>query len=319
MAIQVVRYDATPAPMWGVVFGKKVAPLAGFYPTTRDFIERGAREARSVLYEEASVELSSLNLLSPITTNQQFICQGLNYASHVREAGLDPQAISFNTLFTKASSCLTGATADVLRPPHVKLLDYEVELGLVVGRSITNPARVEPRQLHQYLAAVTIVNDISARDVQLPEGQFYKGKSYRSFGPCGPYLVLLDEAEWLRWPEFHLELAVNDVVRQNAYCRDMIYPPHTTLTELSALQDLHAGDLIATGTPAGCALQAPGKLAGWLARWLLTDRAKWQMFVRSGTRNSRYLKSNDVIHATIRTDDGLIDLGLQHNRVVAGR
>lgn len=304
--------------MWGVVFGKLVAPLAGYYPTTQDFISNGAREARSVLHEEASVALSSLRLLSPITSNQQFVCQGINYASHVREMGLDPRAIGFNTLFTKASSCLTGPDGDVMCPPHVRLLDYEVELGLVVGRPITHASRIGPQQLHEYLAGVTIVNDVSARDVQLPQGQFYKGKSYRSFGPCGPYLVLLDETEWPRWPELHLELAVNDQVRQNAYCRDMLHAPHVTLTELSALQDLQAGDLIATGTPAGCALSAPGWLARQLGRHLLSERARWRMFVAAQRLNPRYLKSNDIITATIRTDDGLIDLGLQHNRVVAG-
>lgn len=318
MAIQVVRYEGTPSPMWGVVHGKRVAPLAGFYPTTQDFILNGANEARSVLIEEAVVPIESLRLLSPITSNQQFICQGINYASHVRESGLDPKAIPFNTIFTKAASCLTGPDSDVLKPPHVKLLDYEVELGLVIGRPIAQPLTVRSHQLHEYLAGVTIVNDVSARDVQLPQGQFYKGKSYRSFGPCGPYLVLLTEAEWKRWPELHMELAVNDQVRQNAYCRDMLHPPHATLTELSGLQDLNAGDLIATGTPAGCALQAPGKLAMLLARHLLPERMKWQLFVTAGQRNPRYLKSNDIITATIRTDDGQIDLGLQYNRVVAG-
>jgi 2,4-diketo-3-deoxy-L-fuconate hydrolase len=304
--------------MWGVVFGKRVAPLAGYYPTTQDFIKLGVNEARSVLFEEATIPLTSLHLLSPITTNQQFICQGLNYASHARESGLDPAAIEFNTLFTKAASCLTGPDGDVLCPPHVKLLDYEVELGLVMGRAMTQPTKVGEHQLHEYLAGVTIVNDVSARDVQLTQGQFYKGKSYRSFGPCGPYLVLLDETDWRRWADLHLELAVNDHVRQNAYCRDMIYPPHATLTELSALQDLRPGDLIATGTPAGCAARAPGKLTMLIARIFLTERAKWQMFVSAGRKNPRYLKSNDIITATIRTDDGHIDLGLQHNRVVAG-
>ncbi len=318
MAIQVVRYEANPSHMWGVVFGKHVAPLAGYYPTTQDFIENGIHEARSVMYEEATIPLSALHLLSPVTSNQQFICQGLNYTNHAIESGLDPKAISFNTLFTKAGSCLTGPDGDVLCPPHVKLLDYEVELGLVMGRAVTYPSKIGAHQLHEYLAGVTIVNDVSARDVQLPQGQFYKGKSYRSFGPCGPYLVLLDEADWKRWPELHLELAVNDQVRQNAYCRDMIYPPHATLTELSNLQDLRPGDLIATGTPAGCAAQAPGKLAMLLARVFLSEQAKWRMFVSAGRKNARYLKSNDIITATIRTDDGHIDLGLQHNRVVAG-
>jgi len=317
MAIQVVRYDGNPSPMWGVVFGSKVAPLAGYYPSTRDFIMRGLAEARSVLFEEASVPLKSLQLLSPITHDQQLICQGLNYASHAREMGLNPDRMGFNTIFTKASSCLTGAENDILCPPHVKALDHEIELGLVVGRSITQPLRIGPSQLHEYLVGVTIVNDVSARDVQLSQGQFYKGKSYRSFGPCGPFLLLLDELEWRRWPELHLELAVNDRVRQNAYARDMIHPPHTTLTELSALQDLHPGDLIATGTPAGCALRAPRGLLAWVAHHLLSDATKWRLFRARAERDPVYLKNNDVITATIRTDDGQLDLGLQRNRVVS--
>ena len=172
-------------------------------------------------------------------------------------------------------------------------------------------------QLHEWLAGVTIVNDVSARDVQLPQVQFYKGKSYRTFGPTGPFLVLLSAKEWRRWPELHMRLHVNGQPRQDTYCGDMIFKPHQTLTELSALHDLHPGDLIATGTPAGCAARAPNKLQMWILRHLVSEAAKWRMFISKGMSNPAYLQPGDTMTASIRTDDGAIDLGEQRNRIVA--
>jgi 2-keto-4-pentenoate hydratase/2-oxohepta-3-ene-1,7-dioic acid hydratase in catechol pathway len=164
---------------------------------------------------------------------------------------------------------------------------------------------------------VTIINDVSARDVQLPQTQFYKGKSYRGFGPAGPYLVLLDASEWQRWPDLHMRLHVNGQPRQDGYCGDMIFKPHQTLTEMSALHDLYPGDLIATGTPAGCAARAPGKLQTWIAKRLMSEQRKWSMFVNKGMSNPSYLQPGDMMTASIRTDDGEINLGEQRNRIVA--
>lgn len=320
MATSLVRYIHPHQPdqaSWGVLFDRRIAPLSGAYPTTGDLIEHGQAEARGLTAAQASVSLDEVKLLSPITSNQQFLCQGINYGSHVRESGMDPANIPFNTFFTKASSSLTGPHDDVIRPRHVKLLDYEIELGLVMGRSLTASMQVKPDRLHEALAGVTIVNDVSARDVQLPQVQFYKGKSYRTFGPAGPVLLLLEPAEWARWPELHMQLSVNGQVRQDAYCGDMLHQPHQTVSEFSALQDLHAGDLIATGTPAGCAAKAPGKLPMWVARHFLSEPTKWRMFIKGGERNPKYLQPNDVMQLSIRTDDGQLDLGQQRNRVVS--
>jgi 2,4-didehydro-3-deoxy-L-rhamnonate hydrolase len=176
---------------------------------------------------------------------------------------------------------------------------------------------VQPEDLGRWLAGVTIVNDLSARDVQLPQGQFYKGKSYRGFGPVGPGLVLLSADEWKRWPELHMRLSVNGQLRQQAYCAEMIHKPAATLTELSSLQDLHAGDLLATGTPAGCAARAPGKAAMFAMRHFMSDATKWRLFVRKGAGNPAYLQPGDRIHASIRTDDGAIDLGEHTTAIVA--
>ena len=323
MATPVVRYAPTSSPdlshaRWGVLFGQSIAPLPERYATTGDFVRHGRAAARALTAAQAEVPLGDVKILSPVTQNQQFLCQGVNYASHVRESGLDPSDFPFNTIFTKAPSCLTGPYDDVVKPAHVKLLDYEVELGLVLGRDLGEATTVHPDQLHEVLAGVTIVNDISARCVQLPQTQFYKGKSYRTFGPTGPVLLLLEEDEWRRWPELHMRLTVNGQVRQEAYCGEMLHKPHQTLSELSGLHHVHAGDLVATGTPAGCAARAPGKLAMFVTRHFMSDATKWKLFIKGNLRNPAYLQPDDVMELSIRTDDGRLDLGMQRTRVVAG-
>jgi len=320
MVVKVIRYieDGDGGePRWGVVHDRRIAPLRCGATSTADFIENGLEAAWRSTADQATLALDRVTLLPPITSDRQFLCQGINYASHVRESGMDPAKIGFNTLFTKAPSCLASADADIERPAHVRLLDYEIELGLVVRKPVTGAVSVGPDRLHEFLAGVTIVNDITARDVQLPQTQFYKGKSYRTFGPVGPFLVLLNADEWRRWPELRMRLHVNGQPRQDTYCGDMIFQPHQTLTELSLMHDLQPGDLIATGTPAGCAARAPGKLAMWMFRHVLSDAAKWRLFIKKGLSNPAYLQPGDIMTASIRSDDGAIDLGEQRNAVVA--
>lgn len=322
MATSVVRFQpkAAPtstAPQWGVLFDRRIAVLPIQAATTGEFIRHGRAQARAAQREQATVLLDDVTLLSPVTHNQQFICQGVNYESHVRESGLDPKNFPFNTIFTKASSCITGPTNDVIRPRHVQLLDYEIELGLVLAEDLTQAREVRADRLHEVLAGLTIVNDVSARDVQLPQTQFYKGKSHRTFGPVGPTLLLLEPEEWALWPSLRMRLSVNGCERQNDLCGAMLFKPHQTLTELSGLHDLMAGDLIATGTPAGCAAKAPGKLPMFIARHFISDATKWKLFVRKGLSNPLYLQPNDVMELSIRTDDGRLDLGVQRNKVIS--
>jgi 2-keto-4-pentenoate hydratase/2-oxohepta-3-ene-1,7-dioic acid hydratase in catechol pathway len=307
----VIRYSVDGAPQWGVQFGQSIAPLGVGAASTGQLLEHHWDRIWSIPPGEGGLPRDRVRLLAPVTTDQQFICQGVNYRSHVEESGLQPSDFPFNTIFTKAPSCITAADAPVARPRHVQLLDYEIELGLVLRRDLTAGAQIRADDLGAWLAGVTIVNDLSARDVQLPQGQFYKGKSYRGFGPVGPGLVLLTPGEWSRWPELHMRLAVNGQPRQDAYCREMIHAPAATLAELAALHDLHAGDLIATGTPAGCAARAPGRLAMFVLRHFVSDAAKWRLFIRKGLTNPAYLRPGDRLSLSIRTDDGAIELGEQ--------
>jgi 2-keto-4-pentenoate hydratase/2-oxohepta-3-ene-1,7-dioic acid hydratase in catechol pathway len=307
----VIRYTVDGTPDWGVQFGPSIAPLGIGAISTGRLLQDHWDRIGSVAPAEATLPRERVRLLAPVTTDQQFICQGVNYRSHVEESGLKLADFPFNTIFTKAPSCITAADAPVARPRHVQLLDYEIELGLVLRRDLPAGTQVDPDDLGAWLAGVTIVNDLSARDVQLPQGQFYKGKSYRGFGPVGPGLVLLSKEEWARWPELHMLLTVNGQPRQDAYCREIIHGPAATLTELAAMHDVQAGDLIATGTPAGCAARAPGKLAMFVLRHLVSDATKWRLFIRKSLANPLYLRPGDRLSLTIRTDDGAIDLGEQ--------
>jgi 2-keto-4-pentenoate hydratase/2-oxohepta-3-ene-1,7-dioic acid hydratase in catechol pathway len=316
MALTLIHFTFGSNKDWGVVFDRRVAPLGVGALTTGDLIQRHWEDIWAKTANEANLALGSVKLLSPVTRNQQFICQGINYASHVRESGMDPKAISFNTIFTKASSSIVAHDEPVVRPAHVTMFDYEVELGLVLKRSIPAGTEVRPEDLHQWLAGIVIVNDLSARDIQLPQAQFYKGKSYRGFGPVGPYLILPTAEEWRRWPDLHMRLTVNGQTRQDAYCREMIHQPAPTLTELAQLQDLFPGDLIATGTPAGCALRAPSKAVMFIFKHFVSDPGKWKLFIKKNASNPAYLRPGDQMSVTIRTDDGALDLGEQTTKIV---
>lgn len=314
MAVKVARYRHAGAIRWGVVRGDRIAPLDGVWGTTGDFLAGGGRAAaceRAARDEPGALAVGEVEVLSPVTRNQQLLCQATNYRSHLRESGMDPDHVPHNVFFRKASSCIVPASSDVVRPAHVQLLDYEIELGLVLGREITGPVEVAPATLHEVLAALVIVNDVSARDVQLPQGQFYKGKSYRTFCPVGPYLVVPEPGDLARIPELRLTLSVNGQVRQDESCADMVYGPAETLSEISQLEVLAPGDLILTGTPGGVALQPPGPLLQRLAGALLPDAMRWQAFVAMQARRREYLQPGDRVRATIRTPDGAIDLGTQ--------
>jgi len=317
MAVNIVRYRGAEGTRWGVVQGSRVAPIDGTYETTRDFMLEGADRARSMEAASASQELSELEVLCPITADRQFLCQAINYHSHMKESGIDPATSPFNIFFRKASSCLAPASADIVVPGHVEFLDYEVELGLVFSHDLSEAVLVTWDNLHEYVGALVLVNDVSARDVQLAEMQFYKGKSYRTFGPTGPYLTLVDRDDLARFDALRLKLSVNGETRQESLTTDMVHRPPATLTELSQLQDWQAGDLLATGTPGGCALQAPVGPLRMIAQ-LVSPVRRQALLRRSAANNPKRLRPGDLIEASIRTDDGGIDLGSQRNKLVAG-
>jgi 2-keto-4-pentenoate hydratase/2-oxohepta-3-ene-1,7-dioic acid hydratase in catechol pathway len=315
MIVHVVRFEHQERVRWGVLRGAELAPIPAEFATTQDLI-RGTTPSDLERLDVATLAASDVRILSPVTQNQQFVCQGANYRRHMLESGMDPDAKTFNMIFTKAPSCIVPASSDVIRPRRVAFLDYEIELGLVLRREIRGPVAVTAENLHEYVAGAVIVNDYSARDVQIPELQFYKGKSFRTFGPVGPHLALLDRESIALLGELQLSLTVNGEVRQDDTTANLVYGPADTLTELSRVHDFQAGDLLATGTPAGCALSVPSPARQRIAAFL-PDKLKWRLFLKVQARRSQYLKPGDLVEARIRSADGRLDLGVQKNRIVA--
>lgn len=312
--VHVVRFEFENGIHWGVIRKGRITLVPGTFATTGDFISNNRVEALAQLKGQELDEYE-VKLLSPLTRNQQFVCQGANYRQHMIESGMDPDAKKYNMIFTKATSCLVPADSALIKPKSVRFLDYEIELGLVMKRAITGAVSVTEANLHEFIAGVVIVNDYSARDVQIPQMQFYKGKSFRTFGPVGPYLCLLGPEDMHYLKALNLRLTVNDEVRQSDSTANLVYGPAETLTELSGVQDLAPGDLIATGTPAGCALSIPSPAKQRIAA-LMPEATKWKLFLKAQEGRPQYLKHGDVVEARIRSADGAIDLGVQRNRVV---
>jgi 2-keto-4-pentenoate hydratase/2-oxohepta-3-ene-1,7-dioic acid hydratase in catechol pathway len=284
------------------------------HATTTNGLLSDPEPIEAALGSPATVDQEALELVSPVTTGCRVVAQMTNFATHVKDSGLDPATIPL-TFFRKTSGSLSGPFDDIIRPHHVRYLDYEVEVGLVIGRSVPVGTQVTADNWTSFVAGLVVTNDVSARDVQLPKTQFYEAKSYPTFTPVGPSLVLLEGDELKRFGDLRLRLWVNGELRQDSVVGDdMIYSPLEALQALSRFQRLDAGDLLLTGTPAGTALSAPPKPLEILTR-LMPPALKWKLFFKRQTQNTKYLKHGDLIEVAIGTDDGAIDLGRQHTVV----
>jgi 2-keto-4-pentenoate hydratase/2-oxohepta-3-ene-1,7-dioic acid hydratase in catechol pathway len=313
MTISVLR----TADGWWVQTGRGAAKVATDAATTGALLaECAAIDAAVQRGDVVSVE--SLQLVSPVTAPCRVVAQMTNFASHVKDAGTDPKTIPL-TFFRKASGSISGPFDDIVKPEHVRFLDYEVEIGVVIGRELRVGAMVSESNLSDYIAGLVMTNDVSARDIQLPKTQFYEAKSYPTFTPVGPALVLVDGDELKRFGDLRLRLRVNGEVRQDMMVRgDMIYSPLQALRALARFQHLDAGDLVLTGTPAGTALSAPPKPVQIIGS-LLPPAVKWKAFFKRQAGNPKYLHDGDVVEATVATDDGAIDLGTQRTVVRYGK
>jgi 2-keto-4-pentenoate hydratase/2-oxohepta-3-ene-1,7-dioic acid hydratase in catechol pathway len=309
MTISILR----TAEAWWVQTPAGAARVATTAKTTCQLLaDRDAFEA--VSHGTDTVPLDRLELLSPVTAPCRVVAQMTNYASHVEDAGRDPTTTPL-AFFRKASGSISGPFDDIVKPDHVRLLDYEVEIGLVLGREMPVGTDITEANLADYVCGLVVTNDVSARDVQLTKAQFYESKSYPTFTPVGPALVLLDRDELKRFGDLRLQLRVNGQVRQDMLVEgDIIYPPGQALQALSHFQRLDPGDLVMTGTPVGTAISAPPKPIELMGS-LLPDRLKWKVFFSGQAKNPNYLRHGDAVEAAVATDDGAIDLGVQRTVV----
>lgn len=261
-----------------------------------------------------TVPVDTLSLVSPVTAPCRVVAQMTNFASHVKDSGMDPKTVPL-TFFRKTSASISGPFDDIVKPQHVRFLDYEVEIGLLIGRDAPVGTTITGANLSDFVAGLVITNDVSARDIQLPKTQFYEAKSYPTFTPVGPALVLLEADELRRFGDLRLQTRVNGEVRQDMVVDgDILYRPLEALQALTRFQDLTAGDLVLTGTPAGTALSAPPKVVEKIAS-LLPPAVKWKLFFNTQAKNEKYLRPGDAVELSVATHDGAIDLGTQRTTV----
>ncbi|MBX5437808.1 MAG: fumarylacetoacetate hydrolase family protein [Alicyclobacillaceae bacterium] len=317
MGLKVVRYERDGDAHWGVVVDERIKPLQSRYATLQELLTRGVPDIRETATSKRDDgPVGGHRLLSPVTRPANIVAQGANYATHRVEAGMTPNRPSFNCIFAKSDRSLCGPQDDVVKPPHVRFLDYEVELGLVIGKPLETPVSVTEAHLGEYVAGIVIANDISARDVQLSQGQWFKGKSYRTFCPTGPYLYLFEPGESAIVHDLELKLWVNGELRQFAHTSQMLYKPEETLTELSGVFDLYPGDLILTGTPGGVALNLTPDEMAYMNDPRVSGEEKIAFFARAQGTRTQFLQDGDVMVCQIRSTDGSVDLGMQRNRVI---
>jgi 2,4-diketo-3-deoxy-L-fuconate hydrolase len=212
----------------------------------------GIARARAALAEGILSELpdaTSLRVGSPIARPSAVYCIGMNYAAHAAESGSEPPANL--VMFMKSPNTVVGPFDDVAIPRGSTKTDWEVELGVVIGRRASNLA--SPAEARSHVAGYVAVNDLSERDWQLAisGGQWSKGKSAPGFCPTGPWLVTGDE---LDADDVRLQSFVNGEVRQDSRTSDLIFGIDTIIFELSQVLTLEPGDLVLTGTPEGVAL-----------------------------------------------------------------
>jgi len=190
------------------------------------------------------IPADGLELLPPVPDPEKIVCIGLNYRSNAAEAGIDPQ--NSPAIFGKYRNALVPSGAEVRLPASSEKVDFEAEVAFVVGRRC---AAVDPERGLDFVAGYTLLNDLSARDLQFATPQWMSGKVFDGSAPCGPELVTPDEAGPADAIEFELEL--NGERMQSASTSDLIFGVAELVAQLSALMTLEPGDVVATGTPAG--------------------------------------------------------------------
>ncbi len=251
--MRLLRFDDGGRPTLGVLSRDEVvslAPLGDEYPTMLALIAGGAAALERVREHadaaEAYAKLADVRLLAPIERPGKFLAIGMNYRKHIEEAKRLGVAVPQNQFwFNKQTSCLAGPFDDT-DPGVSQQLDYEVELGVVIGAPAKGVSRDDAKH---HVFGYTVVNDVSARDWQRHSPTFTMGKSFDTHGPIGPWIVTVDE---IADPHaLRLRSFVNGEPRQDGNTSELVYDVWDQIAYLSTAFTLDPGDLIATGTPDG--------------------------------------------------------------------
>jgi 2-keto-4-pentenoate hydratase/2-oxohepta-3-ene-1,7-dioic acid hydratase in catechol pathway len=214
--------------------------------SVRGLLGAGALDAVAAAAADADggVPLAEAELLPPVPNPQKIVCIGLNYADHAEEAGIEAPPVP--TFFAKFANALVPDGATIAIPEATKRLDFEAEVAFVIGR----PAReVDAAEALDHVAGYTLLNDLSARDLQFQTPQWIPGKVFDGSAPCGPALVTAEEAG--DPAAIGIALDLNGERMQESSTEHLIFGVAELVAHLSRLMTLVPGDIVSTGTPAG--------------------------------------------------------------------
>jgi 2-keto-4-pentenoate hydratase/2-oxohepta-3-ene-1,7-dioic acid hydratase in catechol pathway len=238
--MRLVTYRSGQGPRAGVIREDLVVDAG---PSVRELLEAGDVDQLRAI-EAEGVRLDEVELLPPIPDPDKIICLGLNYRAHAAEAGLDPP--DSPTFFAKFRNALAPPGSTVPLPAASDKVDYEAEVAFVIGCRAKD---VSEANALEHIAGYTLLNDLSARDLQFATPQWMPGKVFDGSAPCGPALVTPDEAGPPDAISFSLTL--NGEEMQAASTDDLVFSIPQIVARLSRLMTLEPGDIVATGTPSG--------------------------------------------------------------------
>lgn len=230
------RFEHENRPVWGELEGEKIRIIEGDL-----FADHRVTDS--------TLPLSGARLLAPVTPTK-IICVGLNYREHVKESKTADKVPDEPVLFTKPLTSLIAPKDEIIYPPQSERVDYEGEIGVVIGSLCT---RVPASEAAAHVFGCTCVNDVTARDLQRKDIQWTRAKGFDTFCPVGPYLVT-----GLEFQKLDLCSRLNGEVRQKGNSSDMIFTIPWLISYISAAITLMPGDLLVTGTPQGIGPMQPG-------------------------------------------------------------
>ena len=195
-------------------------------------------------------KLEKFRLLHPLPNPSKIICLAFNYPKHAKEQNYT--STKEPVIFIKPRTTLCGTGSEIICPNFVKQLDYEIELAVIISKTCKN---VDVTSSKDYIFGYMVFNDVSARDVQMGDKQFTRGKSFDTFAPCGPWITSADEI--IDVENLHMTTRINGEIRQNSSTKNMFIKIPSIISKLSKVMTLEKGDVIATGTPEGVVLNNP--------------------------------------------------------------
>jgi 2,4-diketo-3-deoxy-L-fuconate hydrolase len=244
--MKLIRFGQKGKAKPGLWKDGKIVDLREIFPQIPDINETFFREGwlEKVAGVKKSGQKIEARIASPIHRPSKIICLGKNYAEHAKEGGFENPEKPL--LFCKTQNALSGPYDPIILPRSSDQVDWEVELAVIIGKQ---GKRINKTDAFDYIAGFTVMNDVSAREAQFSDSQWFRGKSFDSFAPAGPFIVTPDEIDDVN--NLRLTAIVDGEIMQDGNTRDMIFDIPALIENISEDITLIPGDIISTGTPAG--------------------------------------------------------------------